>query len=101
MDFTNPTARAWYTAILTNLLDLGVDGFKTDFGERIPHANVAFFDGSDPMRMHNAYAGIYNKLVFELLEKKFGKHEAVVFARSGTAGGQRFARLKNPLRTTY
>jgi alpha-glucosidase (family GH31 glycosyl hydrolase) len=98
VDFTNPAARAWYAAILNNLLDLGVDSFKTDFGERIPHANVSFFDRSDPMRMHNVYAGIYNKLVFELLEKRFGKHEAVVFARSATAGGQRFVCLKKPLR---
>lgn len=42
------------------------------------------------MRMHNDYAVQYNELVFGLLEKRFGKHEAVVFARSSAAGGQRF-----------
>ncbi|KIJ24195.1 glycoside hydrolase family 31 protein, partial [Sphaerobolus stellatus SS14] len=55
-----------------------------------PHANVVFHDGSDPYRMHNQYAFLYNKLVFELLEERFGKGEAVVFARSAAAGGQRF-----------
>ncbi len=59
-----------------HLLDLGVDCFKTDFGERIPHIDVKYFDGSDPMRMHNAYAVLYNDVVFTLLEKRFGKHEA-------------------------
>ncbi len=63
---------------------------KTDFGERIPHANVVFHDGSDPVRMHNTYSVIYNEMVFRLLERRFGKGEAVVFARSATAGGQRF-----------
>ncbi|KAI0078161.1 hypothetical protein K474DRAFT_1706714 [Panus rudis PR-1116 ss-1] len=90
VDITNPKAREWYVAKLDALIDLGVDTFKTDFGERIPHANVVFHDGSDPVRMHNTYSVLYNELVFGLLEKRFGKGEAVVFARSGTAGGQRF-----------
>jgi hypothetical protein len=41
------------------------------------------------MRMHNAYAVIYNELVFRLIEKRLGKGEAVVFARSAATGGQR------------
>lgn len=41
------------------------------------------------MRMHNTYAVAYNELVFKLLEKRFGRGEAVVFARASTVGGQR------------
>ncbi|KAJ7581120.1 alpha-glucosidase [Mycena floridula] len=90
VDFSNPEAGKWYSDKLTSLLDLGVDCFKTDFGERIPHASVTFHDGSDPMRMHNMYAIIYNQLVFNLLRDRFGVGEAVLFARSSFAGGQRF-----------
>lgn len=36
------------------------------------------------------YSVIYNELVFNVLEKRFGKNEAVVFARASAAGGQRF-----------
>ncbi|KAL7283205.1 hypothetical protein ACG7TL_002632 [Trametes sanguinea] len=90
VDVTNPEARKWYEAKLDALVDLGVDTFKTDFGERIPHADVVFYDGSDPKRIHNTYSVIYNEMVFRLLERRFGKGEAVVFARSATAGGQRF-----------
>ncbi|KAF8321223.1 alpha-glucosidase [Clavulina sp. PMI_390] len=90
VDFTNPEACAWYASKLEALLDLGVDTFKTDFGERIPHLDIAYHDGSNPAKMHNAYAFVYNKLVFGVLEKRFGKHEATVFARSAAAGGQRF-----------
>jgi alpha-D-xyloside xylohydrolase len=89
VDFTNPEARLWYASKLGALLDMGVDCFKTDFGERIP-TDVAWFDGSDPERMHNYYPYIYNRTVFELLEKRRGKGEAVVFARSATAGTQQF-----------
>ena len=89
VDFTNPEARRWYAGKLDALLDMGVDCFKTDFGERIP-TDVAYFDGSDPERMHNYYPYIYNRTVFELLAGRRGKGEAVVFARSATAGTQRF-----------
>ncbi len=89
VDFTNPDAAAWFAGKLKTLLDLGVDCFKTDFGERIP-TDVVWHDGSDPQRMHNYYAQLYNKCVFELLEAERGSGEAVLFARSATAGGQQF-----------
>ena len=108
VDITNPKAREWYASKLDALIDLGVDCFKvcsdhsidflvhvfihlqTDFGERIPHESVKFFDGMDPKKVHNLYSVIYNKLVFDVLEKRFGRYEAVVFARASAAGGQRY-----------
>ncbi len=89
VDFTNPAACQWFSSKLEALLDMGVDCFKTDFGERIP-TEAVYYDGSDPMKMHNYYTHLYNKTVFELLERKRGKGEAVLFARSATAGGQKF-----------
>ena len=90
VDFTNPDAVKWYQDKLKTLLDMGVDCFKTDFGERIPVKDIAYFDGSDPVKMHNYYTFLYNKAVFELLERERGKGEAVLFARSATVGGQMF-----------
>ncbi|CAH1224307.1 Alpha-xylosidase [Paenibacillus auburnensis] len=89
VDFTNPAACEWYAGYLRGLVDMGVDSFKTDFGERIP-TDVVYFDGSDPQKMHNYYTQLYNKVVFDVLEEKLGKNEAAVFARSATAGGQQF-----------
>ncbi len=89
VDFTNPDACRWYADKLGALVDMGVDCFKTDFGERIP-TDVVYFDRSDPLKMHNYYTHLYNQTVFELLEKKLGKGQAAVFARSATAGGQQF-----------
>lgn len=90
VDFTNPEAAKWFQSKLEILLDMGVDCFKTDFGERIPTKDVCFHDGSDPLKMHNYYTYLYNKCVYELLERKRGKGEAVLFARSATVGGQKF-----------
>ena len=89
IDFTNPEACRWFQEKLGELIDMGVDSFKTDFGERIP-TDVQYYDGSDPHRMHNYYTYLYNKTVFELLERKKGKGEAVLFARSATAGNQKY-----------
>lgn len=89
VDFTNPEATEWFKSKLKRLLDMGVDCFKTDFGERIP-TDVVWFDGSDPQKMHNYYTHLYNKAVFELLEEHRGTGEAMLFARSATAGGQMY-----------
>jgi alpha-D-xyloside xylohydrolase len=89
VDFTNPAAVRWFKDKLKALLEMGVDCFKTDFGERIP-TEVVYFDGSDPVKMHNYYTYLYNKTVFEVLEETRGKKEAVLFARSATAGCQQF-----------
>ncbi len=88
VDFTDPGAVAWYQKHLTRLLDMGIDCFKTDFGERIPVRDVVWHDGSDPLEMHNRYTLLYNHAVFDLLEHRRGSGEAVVFARSATVGGQ-------------
>jgi len=87
VDFTNPDATRWFQGKLRGLLAQGVDAIKTDFGERIP-TDVVWHDGSSPHAMHNWYAQIYNKAVFEVLEEVRGPGDAVVFARSATAGGQ-------------
>ena len=89
VDFTNPSAVTWYQDQLRRLLRMGVDAFKTDFGEEIP-TDVVYFDGSDPERMHNYYTFLYNKTVFEVLAAERGAGEALVFARSATATSQQF-----------
>lgn len=89
VDFTNPSARHWFADKLRTLMAMGVDAFKTDFGERIP-TDAVYFDGSDPQRMHNYYSFLYNQTVFDTLAGQRGSGDAVVFARAATSGGQQF-----------
>lgn len=89
VDFTNPDACKWYQSKLKQLLDAGVDCFKTDFGERIP-IDVEYFNGADPVFMHNYYTYLYNKTVFDFLKENKGEGEAILFARSATACCQQF-----------
>lgn len=91
VDFTNPEACQWYTSCLNKLFDIGIDSLKTDFGERIPTLDVQWHDTSvDPVKMHNYYTFIYNKVVYEALQARYGDDQAVLFARAATAGTQRF-----------
>ncbi len=43
-----------------------------------------------PSACTNYYSYLYNEAVYSLLEEERGKGDAVVFARSATAGGQKF-----------
>ena len=52
VDFTNPEAKKWYQKKLEALVDMGVDCFKTDFGERIP-TDCVYYDKKNPEKMHN------------------------------------------------
>lgn len=91
LDITNPEAVTWFVQSLNKLFDMGVDAIKTDFGERIPTRDVAWYDDTvDPDKMHNYYAFEYNKIVYETLEARYGTGEAVLFARAACAGCQRF-----------
>ncbi|MBI2393278.1 MAG: glycoside hydrolase family 31 protein [Deltaproteobacteria bacterium] len=57
VDFFHPRARAWWHAQQKPLLDLGVDGWKLDFGENyIDTKVVKTFAGDKP---HQAYSEAY------------------------------------------
>ncbi len=89
VDFTNPGAVEWFKGHLRRVIGEGVDAIKTDFGERIP-TDVVWHDGTDPFTMHNLYTQLYNRAVFEVITEVKGEGQAVLFARSATAGGQQF-----------
>ena len=89
VDFTNPYACRWFAGKIKKLCSQGVNCIKTDFGERIP-VRVKYYNGMNPIKMHNYYTYLYNKTVFEALEEFYGKNNACLFSRSATAGCQQF-----------
>ena len=90
VDFTNPAAYEWWQSKIIGLLDNYADAVAADFSEAIPTEGVNFFDGCDPKKMHNYYSYLYNKCVFEAVEKAKGKGKAFCLFRSGSAGSQKF-----------
>jgi alpha-D-xyloside xylohydrolase len=88
LDFTNTGAVEWYQQKVRGLIGEGVDALKTDFGEDIPFDSI-FFNGKSGYEMRNVYSILYNRAVFEAVKSLEGNN-AVVWARSGYAGMQRF-----------
>ncbi|GHU15480.1 hypothetical protein FACS1894163_02320 [Spirochaetia bacterium] len=80
-DFTNPlTKRLWF-AKRQYLLDIGVDGFKTDGGEFIYQEDIGFYNGYTGAEMKNRYAQSYTSAYTEFLPP--GK---TLFSRAGYSG---------------
>ncbi|MDT0346380.1 glycoside hydrolase family 31 protein [Streptomyces litchfieldiae] len=88
LDFTNPEARAWWSARLTRTLrEERNAAVLADFGEEIPEEAV-FADGTRGTERHNSYGLIYQDAVRETgLLARDG--DFVSISRSGTAGSQR------------
>lgn len=88
VDFTNPEAVKWIQRKHEALLNLGVDVFKTDFGEQVPDDAVSPFSGLTGGRLHNLYTVLYNKAVFETTQRHHGR--GLVWARSAGIGSQQY-----------
>lgn len=89
VDFTDPDAVEWWKDKHRRLVKMGVDVFKTDYGEGIP-ADAAFANGLTGKSMHNFYPFLYNETVYEAIVDVNGRDEALVWGRSAWIGNQRF-----------
>lgn len=88
IDFTNPEAVKWYQSLLEVLLNMGASVIKTDFGEVIEE-NVDYF-GMPYRKLHNLYALLYQKAAYEISERVKGRGQAMIWARAGWIGCQRY-----------
>jgi Alpha-glucosidases, family 31 of glycosyl hydrolases len=86
IDFSNPEACSWYRKQIEALIRLGASTIKTDFGEGIPADGV--FANVEGDKFHNLYSLVYNSVVAQGIRD--GGGDGVVWARSGTAGSQRY-----------
>jgi alpha-D-xyloside xylohydrolase len=86
IDLTNPDALAWFQDLHRPMLRMGVDLFKTDFGEDVP-VDAVFHNGQTGRSMHNLYPLLYNEAVSEVTRQERG--HGLVWGRAGTGGSQR------------
>lgn len=88
LDFTHPEAYAYWRDRHRELFELGIDMIKADFGEQIePHMLAS--DGTQGEALHNIYALLYNRCVYEAAER-YGRDGAFLFSRAGWSGSQRY-----------
>lgn len=86
IDFSNTEASNWYAKKIKDLIKKGAATIKTDFGEGIPENGI--YKNIDGKRFHNLYSLVYNSIVAKAINEVSG--ENIVWARSGTAGSQRY-----------
>ena len=80
-DFTNPaTVKSWFGK-RQYLLDIGVDGFKTDGGEFIHRSDAQFHDGTTGKEGINRYSRDYTESY-----RNFVGSNGVIFSRAGFSG---------------
>ncbi len=83
-DFTSPELKKWWFDKRQYLLDIGVDGFKSDGGEFVHRDDILFSDGRTGKEMKNGYVQSYLQGYSEFI----GKH-GVLFTRAGYIGQQK------------
>lgn len=114
MDTTNPEAVDWYIDTLwQDLIDLGIDGIKIDFCEKLPEEGVYNVYGNDKtvvgtqtlkyrfhdpetftgMNLHHAYPSYFISLFCKKMNEKIAKRADgngfMVLSRGGGFGSQR------------
>ena len=89
VDFSNPEAADWWQEKNRRLVEMGVDVFKTDYGEGIPE-DAVFANGRTGASMHNYYPFLYNQAVYEAVEDVNGTDDALIWGRSAWTGNQQF-----------
>lgn len=88
VDFTNPSATAWFQDLLRPLARQGVQVFKTDFAEGVP-ADAVAYNGMSGTELHNVYPLLFNDAVCAVTREVNG--HSMVWSRSSYLGGQRHA----------
>lgn len=83
-DFTNAETRKSWFEKRQYLLDMGVDGFKTDGGEFIHCEEAQFSDGTTGIQGVNRYAKDYTESY-----RDFVGSNRVIFSRAGFSGQHR------------
>ena len=93
VDLTNPAARLWMKNIIkTNMiLNTGVYGWMTDFGEHLP-VDAVLFDGSNALDYHNKFPLEWAKINSEAIEET-GRNDLLFFMRSGSLESSKYAQL--------
>ncbi len=95
IDLTNPAAYGWWQGLIRRYTDMGIEGYKMDYGEDVVPGLLGarnvweFADGSDERTMHSLFTLLYHRVYAETLPPDGG----FLLCRAGKYGDQVSARV--------
>ncbi|MFH1009790.1 MAG: TIM-barrel domain-containing protein, partial [bacterium] len=100
-DFSREQTRDWWAGLLSEFLDIGVDGFWNDmnepavWGKAFPHEVIFYDDGrlSNQKKMHNLYGFLMCRAAAEGLKHLHPEERQFLLTRAGFAGIQRYSAM--------
>jgi len=87
VDFTDSDACEWWTGLHVDLLEMGVDVIKADFGEYLPLGTV-MSDRTAARITRNRYPQLYQQSIREAFDRT--GVSPVFWTRAGWTGGQKY-----------
>lgn len=85
-DFTNPETVDWWFSKRKYLLEMGVEGFKTDGGEFLLDGTVRLYNGMTGKEAHNVYPAQYIAAYHDFMKQN--GINGVTFSRADYIGAQ-------------
>ncbi|MCA9565454.1 MAG: glycoside hydrolase family 31 protein, partial [Myxococcales bacterium] len=82
LDPTRPLALVFFQALVSELIDLGYDGFRFTHGEYVPN-DAVFSSGVSGREIHNTYPGLFLEALNELRETTELTADLFVATRAG------------------
>ncbi len=93
IDLTNPQACRWIKDVIKkNMIDLGLNGWMTDFGEYL-ETDMQLYSGESAELFHNKYSVQWAKVNYEAIQEAGNLGDIVFFTRAGYAGISQYSTL--------
>ncbi|HJU29693.1 MAG TPA: glycoside hydrolase family 31 protein, partial [Candidatus Binataceae bacterium] len=90
VDFTNPAARAWWTAKHQALLELGIAGWWADLNEPAKHFQDMAHHGGSAAAIHNSFALHMHQAIHDAHQQFAPERRIFILSRSAFPGSQRY-----------
>ncbi|MGO9246663.1 MAG: TIM-barrel domain-containing protein [Verrucomicrobiia bacterium] len=91
VDFSNPSARAWWFSKIQPLYAAGIAAFWTDLGEPEQDTTTDYlYGGHRESEIHNVYSLLWHQGLAEGFASNYPNARLYILSRSGFAGDQRF-----------
>jgi alpha-glucosidase len=89
-DFSNPSAREWWSQKHQPLLELGIDGWWADLNEPAKHFQDMAHHGGPAASVHNSFALFMQQAIHDAHQRYAPERRLFILSRAAFPGSQRY-----------